>query len=495
MKPSHSDDLPSFDLVVIGAGPAGEKGAAQAAYFGKRVAVIEAARIGGAVVNTGTLPSKTLRETAMYLSGARSRGLYGIDYSFSRDIAVDDLFYRKRVVEQTHLDLVAENLDRHGVTLIHGHGALDDPHTVTVRADASTVTRLRAEYVLLATGSRPARPQGIPFDDRCVFDTDGILRLRRVPTSLVIVGAGVIGSEYATLFAALGTRVTLIDPGSELLPFLDRELAGILSGEMASAGVRFLSGARMRSIASAGDGSSAAVTLEDGSTIEADAVLYCAGRLGNSDGLMLERLGIMPDTRGRIAVDEHYRTAAPNVFAVGDLIGFPALASTAMEQARVAVCQAFGFTYKRQISSLIPYGLYTVPEVSMVGASEDSLRASATPYAVGRARFDRNSRAQISGETKGLIKLLFDPETRRLLGVHIIGSRASELIHVGQMCMQFQGTIDVFIENVFNFPTISDAYKYAAYDGLQAIAARDAASPVPAAEHEAPLHETPIANT
>jgi NAD(P) transhydrogenase len=464
-------DGASFDLVVIGAGPAGEKGAAQAAYFGKRVAVIESGNVGGAVVNTGTLPSKTLRETAIYLSGLRSRELYGIEYSFPREISADDLLFREKRVEQAHLGLVHENLDRHGIALIRGTAQLCDPHTVLVGNAGGGTARVRGEFILIATGSRPSRPSEIPFDGERVYDTDGILTLKRIPKSLVVIGAGVIGSEYSTVFAALGSRVTLVDGGERLLPFLDGELADILARQMQDVGVRILFGRKTKSIA-IGDEQAVSVVLDNGDELRAEAVLYCGGRLGNTDGLGLEHAGIATGPRGRIPVDEHYRTSSPTVLAAGDVIGFPALASTAMEQARVAVCHAFGFAYKRQVSSLIPYGLYTIPEVSMVGESEDSLQSSGTPYLVGRGYFDRNSRAQISGDTSGLIKLLFDPDNRRVLGVHIIGDRASEMIHVGQMCMQFNGTIDVFIENVFNFPTMSDAYKYAAYDGLQAIARR-----------------------
>ena len=462
-------DGSSFDLVVIGAGPAGEKGAAQAAYFGKRVAVIEAESVGGAVVNTGTLPSKTLRETALYLSGLRSRGRFGIDYSFTRSISADDLFYRKNLVERLHLDLVDGNLERHGVSVIHGRAEMADAHSVIVHGADGSRARVAGEFILLTTGSRPARPASIPFDGEYVHDTDTILQLKRIPSSLVIIGGGVIGSEYTTLFAALGSRVTLVDSGERLLPFLDSEVAEILGREMQAMGVCLLSGRKMASIGGPAGANGVNVTLDDGNELAADVVLYCGGRLGNTGGLGLERLGVIPDARGRFAVDEYYRTSVPSLLAAGDVIGFPALASTAMEQARVAVCHAFGFAYKRQVSALIPYGLYTIPEVSTVGASEDALRASGAPYLVGRAWFRRNARAQIAGESAGLIKLLFDPDSRRVLGVHIVGERASELIHIGQMCMQFDGTLDVFIENVFNFPTLSDAYKYAAYDGLQAL--------------------------
>jgi NAD(P) transhydrogenase len=455
----------SYDLVVIGAGPAGEKGAAQAAYFGKRVAVIESAELGGATGNTGTLPSKTLRETALYLSGSRSRGLYGIDYSFSRAIAADDLLYRKNLVVASHVGLVRENLGRHRIDLIRGRATLRDAHTVVVETPRSEPISVQAEYILIATGSRPARPPWLPLDG-AVFDSDTILHLERLPGSLVIIGAGVIGSEYATTFAALGTRVHLIDGRGSLLPFLDGELSGVLARQMARAGVQFHFNRRTTSV-SAGEG--IVVELDDGERITGDALLYCGGRCGNTDGLGLEHAGIVVDDRGRVVVDEHYRTRAPSVLAAGDVIGFPALASTSMEQARVAVCHAFGFTYKRQVSSLIPYALYTIPELAMVGASEEALRAERRAYLVGRASFDRNARAQIGGETSGMIKIVFAPEDRRVLGVHIIGDRASDLIHIGQVCMQLEGTIDVFIDSVFNFPTLADAYKYAAYDGLQAL--------------------------
>jgi NAD(P) transhydrogenase len=464
-----SNHHPTYDLIAIGLGPAGEKGAAQAAYFGKRVAAVEAHNVGGAVVNTGTLPSKTLRETALYLSGMRQRDLYGIEYSFGREIGAADLFYREKLIERSHLDLVEANIARHKIDMFRGRAEFDDAHTVVVHGADGAAQRLRGEYVLIATGSRPARPESVPFDGVYVHDTDSILRLDRVPASLAIVGAGVIGSEYATLFAALGTRVTLVDGGTRLLPFLDAEICGILLDQMCSMGVNVIFGRHTKSIARRDD-AGVSITLDDGDVFDADAVLYCGGRRGNTDGLALDRIGVVPDARGLIGVDEAFRTSAPNVLAAGDVLGFPALASTSMEQARVAVCRAFGFDYKQQMSSLIPYGLYTIPEVSMVGVSEEALQAQGVRYIAGRARYRDNARAQIVGDAAGVLKLLFDPETLRVLGVHIIGERASELVHVGQMCMQFGGTINVFIENVFNFPTIAEAYKYAAYDGLQALA-------------------------
>jgi NAD(P) transhydrogenase len=284
---------------------------------------------------------------------------------------------------------------------------------------------------------------------------------------MVIIGAGAIGCEYATVFATLGTKVTLVDANTEFVPFLDRELAELLADGMRGVGVELMLGCRHTAVERAEEG--ATVELAAGRRLSADAVLFCAGRSGNTEGLGLEALGVVLDDRGRIVVDRQFRTAVPSILAAGDVIGFPALASTSMEQARVAVCQAFGFEYKQEVSSLVPYGLYTIPEVSIVGATEETLRSAGTPYLSARARFDNNARAQIIGDTSGLIKLLFDAETRRLLGVQIIAERASELIHVGQMCMRFGGTIDAFIDNVFNFPTLAEAYKLAAYDGLQAI--------------------------
>jgi len=457
-----------YDLIVIGAGPAGEKGAAQAAYFGKRVAMIERAHVGGAVVHTGTLPSKSLRETALYLSGLRQRNLYGIDYTFGREITTEDLFYRQRLIERSHLDLVNENIAHHGIDLIEGTARLEDAHTVAVACTSGEARRLTGDYILIATGSRPARPPEIPFDDEHVYDTDSILNLDRIPASMIVIGAGVIGSEYTTLFAALGVAITLVDRDTRLLPFLDPELSGVLLEQMRAMGVTVLFDRRMQELGVHGT-RDVRVLLTEGTTLQAEAVLYCGGRQGAVDGLGLEEIGAAADSRGRIPVNAHYQTAVPNIYAAGDVIGFPALASTSMEQARVAVCHAFSFDYKSQVSSLIPYGLYTIPEVSMVGESEASLQEQGRRYLVGRAHYRNNARGQITGDTSGLIKLVFDPETRAILGVHIIGERASELIHIGQMAMHYGGTIDVFIETVFNFPTLADAYKYAAYDALQQI--------------------------
>jgi NAD(P) transhydrogenase len=457
-----------YDLIVIGGGPAGEKGAAQAAYFGKRVALVERANLGGAMVNTGTLPSKTLRETALYLSGFRQRGLYGLDYAFHRALTVDDLFYRERAVSQSYLDQVDRNMARHRIETVRGSASLEDAHTVRVERDG-TATRLAAEVILIATGSRPHHPPGVPFDGALVHDSDSILAIRRIPQSLIVIGAGVIGSEYASVFGALGIDVTLIDPGHELLPFLDDEIAEVLLQQMRAMGVSVLFGRRVERFSPDAAAHCVSVHLDDGSALRADMALFCGGRSGNVEALGLERAGVTAGPRGHIKVNEHFQTSAASIYAVGDVIGFPALACTAMEEARVAVCHAFEFEYKQRMSQIVPYGLYTIPEVSMVGESEQSLLEQGRPYLVGRQSYGQNPRAQIIGDTSGLLKLLFDPESERLLGAHMIGERATELIHIAQACLYFEGTLDFFIQSVFNFPTLADLYKYAAYDGLQAL--------------------------
>ena len=456
----------AYDLLVVGAGPAGEKGAAQAAYFGKKVAIIEKGNVGGAVVNTGTLPSKTLRETALYLSGLKQRGLYGVDYSLSKEITVDDLFYRKRFVIRSHLDLVRENIKRHNIDLFRGVASIEDPSTVRVSRGDGDALRLGGKYILIATGSRPHRPEEIPFDGQYVYDSDSILGLQRIPRSLLVVGAGIIGSEYTTVFAALGLPVTLVDSGERLLPFVDREIADILFNQMRALGVRVMFGRRLEGMRVHQDADCVSVSLSWGEEVRAEAVLFCGGRSGNTEELGLEKLGVKMGPRGRIEVNEHFQTSVPNIYAAGDVVGFPALASTSMEQGRVAACHAFSIEYKQCVSPLVPYGVYTIPEISMVGESEDSLSGKGQDYLVGRASYKSNPRGQIMGDVAGLVKLLFSPEDQRLLGVHVIGERASELIHIGQACMYFDGTLDFFIQNVFNFPTLSDVYKYAAYDGL-----------------------------
>jgi NAD(P) transhydrogenase len=466
MTPADNQNNEGYDFLVIGAGPAGEKGAAQAAYFGKRVAIVEKGTVGGTVVNTGTLPSKTLRETALYLSGLRQRGLYGVDYTLNKEITVDDLFYRKRSVIRSHLDLVKENIARHKIDLFQGAASIEDPWTVRVTRNDGDSFRLKGRYILISTGSRPDRPAYVPFDGAHVYDSDSILNLKRIPSSLLVIGAGVIGSEYTTVFAALGVPVAVVDDRERLLPFMDREIADILLKEIRALGVRVMLGRRVERIEVQQNEGCVKVTLDGDEEVRTEALLFCGGRSGNTDELGLEKVGVKMGLRGTIEVNEQFQTSVPNIYAAGDVIGFPALASTSMEQGRVAACHAFSIEYKQCVSPLVPYGVYTIPEVSMVGESEDSLTQKGQSYLVGRASYGSNPRGQIMGDTAGLVKLLFSVEDQRLLGVHIIGERASELIHIGQACMYFDGTLDFFIQNVFNFPTLSDVYKYAAYDGL-----------------------------
>ncbi len=466
-----------FDLVVIGGGPAGEKGAAQAAYFGKRVALVESApEPGGACVHTGTLPSKTLREAALVLSGYRNRHLYGIRLEVDREQATPRLLSRKDAVRRLEVERIRWNLDRHGVTSFRGHARFVDAHTIQVDAPGAPSTRISSEFVLVATGSEPFRPGDIPFDDPDVDDSDTILQLDRLPNRIAVVGAGVIGCEYACMFAALGVEVILFDGRAEILPFLDREISERLRQGMVHLGVDVRLGAKYTKVHRIAD-TAIRCELEGGDHVDAEKVLFCAGRNGRTRELGLETIGIVPDKRGAIAVDATYRTQVPNVYAVGDVIGFPALASTSMEQARVAVVHAFDLGYKKAVGQLLPYGIYTVPEVSFVGLTEQEAQKRGVDHVVGRAFYRDNARGKIVGDRDGVIKLIVERESRKLLGVHCIGERAAELVHVGQAIMTLGGGLDTLIEMVFNYPTLAECYKYAAYDALGRLRPREGEVP------------------
>ncbi len=461
-----------YDLVVIGSGPAGEKGAAQAAYFGKRVALVEKTRhVGGAGVNTGTVPSKTLRETALYFSGLRQRGLYGVDYALKSDLTVPDFMYREHEVAKSLREVVRQNIERHRIDLIQGQASVEDAHTIAVApADADFVRRIQGDVILIATGSVPARPRDIPFEDPRVYDSDEILHMRGLPRTLAVVGAGVIGCEYTTVFAALGIRVTLLDGRDRLLPFLDAETADRLRLQMESLGVDVRLADGVTRVTPQPD--AVHLATKRGDLLTVDAVLFAAGRHGATRGLGLEKVGILVNDRGLIAVNEHYQTAIPTIYAAGDVIGFPALAATSMEQARVAMCHAFDLGYKTRVAPIFPLAVYTIPEIAMVGETEESCREKAIDYCVGRALYRTNARGQIVGDLAGQLKLVFRAPDKTLLGVHVIGEAAAELVHVGLMVLLFGGTIDAFIDAVFNYPTLGDTYKYAAYDGLGALARR-----------------------
>ncbi|HET9722361.1 MAG TPA: Si-specific NAD(P)(+) transhydrogenase [Actinomycetota bacterium] len=453
-----------YDLVVIGAGPAGERGAAQAAYFGKRVAIIERQSApGGAAVHTGTLPSKTLRETALFLSGYRQRDLFGVTVEVDPDLLVSQLLKRKDAVRDLETERAVGNLARHGIRIVHGEARLLDAHRVEVTT-AEGAHELEAEVVLVVTGSHPHRPPGIPYEDADVHDADGILKIDHLPGSLTVLGGGVIGCEYACMFAAMGVVVHLVDPRPSLLPFLDPEMGERLATAMTSLGVRLHLERRHERVERTPDGLECRLT--SGEELVTDAVLVASGRTGNTAGLNLEAVGVRTDDRGYVVVDGDYRTDVPSVYAAGDVIGFPALASVSMEQARVAVCHAFGFTYKRQVSDLLPYGVYTIPEVSCVGLSEAEAARRGVDVVAGRGHYRFNVRAQIVGDREGMVKLVFDRATRRLVGCHCIGEHASELVHLGQAVITLDGTVETFIEMVFNHPTLGEVFKYAAYDAL-----------------------------
>lgn len=455
----------AFDLIVLGAGPAGEKGAAQAAYFGKRVAIVEREPLpGGAAVHTGTLPSKTLRETALFVSGYRQRDLYGVTVEVAPQLAISTLIARKNAVRDLETDRMLRNLDRHHIETVRGDARFLDPRTVQVTGPDGERT-LIARVILIATGSRPFHPPGIPFEDPDVYDSTEILGIDRSPASLTVLGGGVIGCEYASMFAALGVDVQMIESRPRLLPFLDLEMGERLRGAMTTLGVTFHMEERASEVRRTSDAELTS-TLTSGDRVASEMVLVAAGRTGNTDTLNLEAIGVEMDLRGSVVVDADFATAAPGVYAAGDVIGFPALASASMEQARVAVCHAFGFEYKQAVSNVLPYGVYTIPEVSCVGLSEEEATRQGVDVVVGRAFMRDNARGEIIGDREGMIKLVFDRASRRLVGCHCIGERASELVHIGQAVIVLGGTVETFIEMVFNYPTLGEAYKYAAYDAL-----------------------------
>ena len=453
-----------YDLIVIGAGPAGEKGASKAAQYGKRVALIEREPyLGGAGINTGTVPSKTLRESALYFSGLRQRGLYGIDYSLKENLTIKDFMYRERTVRRKERKMIAEHVEDHNIELIHGVGSLKDKNTVRIKSSTGE-QEISGDVILIATGSSPHRPPEFPFDHELICDSDSILKLKQIPKTMAVVGGGVIGTEYASIFTALGVRVTLIDRGDRIISFVDSEIGQRLMDQLLKLGIKFVFNERVTAMERRGD--QVHLMLEKGGKLEVDVVLIAAGRQSNVQALHLEQVGVELGKRGLILVNENYRTNIPNIYAVGDVIGFPALASTSMEQARAAVVHAFDLKYKEKLAPFLPFAVYAIPEISEVGLTEDECREQNIAYLVGRAYYEENARGQIIGDMSGMIKLIFSPTDKKLLGAHLIGEQASELIHIATHVMLTGGPIDAFIEAVYNYPTLSDSYQYAAYDGL-----------------------------
>jgi NAD(P) transhydrogenase len=463
-----------FDLIVIGSGPAGEKGAAQTSYFGKSVALVEKMPVyGGTAANTGTLPSKTLRETALVLSGFRNRALDGLEVQFKKEVSVRDFLTRERLLKQRERARIRENLDRHGVVQYEGAGSFVDAHTIAVRPTHGEEFTLEGDVVLIATGSYPFRPPGFPFDDQRVYDSDEILDLEEIPPSMLVVGGGVIGCEYACMFAILGVEVTIVEKRGKLIGSLDGEVSEALRARMEVMGIRVIVDDSVAEVR----GDEYEVRLKSGTVLKANTILVSSGRCGTTGSLGLDRVGIVANERGIIQVDENYRTSVPNVYAAGDVIGNPGLASTAMDQARIAMGHAFNFQYRPGLATVLPYGIYTIPECSMAGETEESLAAKQIPYVIGKASYADNARGQIVGDIHGFLKLLFHEETMKLLGVHMIGELATEIIHVGLTALLMNEDADLFIQTCYNYPTLSELYKYATYDAMGRRAARRKAPP------------------
>ena len=458
-----------YDLVVIGSGPAGQRAAIQAAKLDKRVAIIEKTTVvGGVSVNLGTIPSKTLREAVLDLSGFRSREFYGSSYRVKENITIQDLLVRTNQVIAHEIDIARHQLLRNHVQLISATASFVDPHTLMLELiDGSTSRHITAEHIVIAVGTETTRDSHVPFDGRRIFTSDDILHLDQLPRSIAVVGAGVIGCEYASIMAALGVRVTLIDARQQLLSFIDQELSAELCHHLREARVTLRLGETVKSleIVKGENGDRVRLNLDSGKTIVTEKALYSVGRTGATRRLNLPAAGIEPDARGRLVVDKNFCTTVPHIYAVGDVIGFPALASTSMEQGRLAACHAFGVKAK-SVPELFPYGIYSVPEISMVGKTEEELTKAGVAYEIGKARYKEIARGQIVGDVTGLLKLIFHSDTHKLLGVHIIGEGASELIHIGQAVLSFSGTVDYFVNTVFNYPTLAECYKVAAFDGI-----------------------------
>jgi NAD(P) transhydrogenase len=452
-----------YDIVVIGSGPGGQKAAIAAAKLGKSVAIIErAGMLGGVCVNTGTIPSKTLREAVVYLTGMSQRELYGASYRVKDKITPADLLARTQHVIGKQVDVVRSQLMRNRIDLIEGHGRFIDPHTVQIEEDsqAERIT-VSADFIVIATGTKPVRPSGVEFDENRVLDSDGILDLNSLPTSMVVVGAGVIGIEYASMFAALGTKVTVVEKRSDMLDFCDPEIIEALKFHLRDLAVTFRFGEEVTAVDVGAAGT--VTTLASGKQIPAETVMYSAGREGQTEHLGLENAGLETDHRGRIFVDDHFQTKVDHIYAVGDVIGFPALAATSMDQGRLAAYHAFGEQCDG-MTALQPIGIYSIPEVSYVGATEVELTNDSIPYEVGVSRYRELARGQIAGDSYGMLKLLVSTHDRTLLGVHIFGTSATEMVHIGQAVMGCGGTVDYLVDAVFNYPTFSEAYKVAALD-------------------------------
>ncbi|MEV6242293.1 Si-specific NAD(P)(+) transhydrogenase [Lentzea sp. NPDC051838] len=461
-----------YDLIVIGSGPGGQKAAIAGAKLGKRVAIIDKQEmVGGVCANTGTIPSKTLREAVMYLTGMSQRELYGASYRVKQDITISDLMARTQHVIGREVQVVRAQLHRNGIDLLNGFGRFVDAHTVAVEgAHRGDHTTISGEFIVIATGTTPARPSGVDFDEERILDSDEVFALTEIPSSLVVVGAGVIGIEYASMFAALGCRVTVVEQREKMLDFCDPEIVESLKFHLRDQAVTFRFGEKVVNVQVSEGGT--VTQLASGKRIPAAAVMYSAGRQGTTEKLDLAAAGLESDNRGRLSVDEHYRTPVEHIYAVGDVIGFPALAATSMDQGRLAAYHAFGEPV-HDLTALQPIGIYTIPEISYCGATETELTSSAIPYEVGISRYRELARGQIVGDAYGMLKLLVSTVDRKILGVHVFGTGATDLVHIGQAVMGCGGTVDYLVDTVFNYPTLSEAYKVAALDATNKIRALD----------------------
>ena len=454
-----------YDLVVIGSGPAGQRAAVAASKVNKRVAVVEARTVvGGVCINTGTIPSKTMREAVLHLSGYNYRSIYGVNYRVKEKITMADLAFRVQAVIKTEVDVTEAQLSRNGIEVVHGIASFIDPRQVHVKGP-QTETTLESDRIIIAVGTKPASSPTVPVNGSTIVNSDQILGLQALPHSLVVVGGGVVGVEYTCMFAVLGVRVTLIEKRDRLLEFADREIIEALSYHLRDARVTLRLGEEVASVEGLPPNTVVA-NLESKKRVSGDALLYAVGRQGNVDDLNLAAAGLEADNRGRIAVDEHYQTKVEHIFAVGDVVGFPSLASVSMEQGRIAAARAFNDRAATSNPGFYPYGIYTIPEISFIGKTEEQLTGEDVPYEVGMAYYREVARGQIRGDTTGRLKLIFHRETRKVLGVHIIGEGATELVHIGQAVMILGGTVDYFIDTVFNYPTLAECYKVAAFNGL-----------------------------
>ncbi len=458
--------MKEYDLIVLGSGPAGEKAAVKAAYFGYKVAIVEKERVlGGAGVNTGTIPSKTLKETAIYYSGDRDKGLYGVDKVLRHKATIEDFMFRKNLVIKRLGEEVRRNLELHKVDLYTGKASFNDPHTIHIKG--AIEEQIKGKFILIATGSFPFQPANIPFDGVKVFDSDSILSLKSFPSSICILGAGVIGCEYATIFSKLGAEVFLINRTDQILPFIDKQITDELIDDMKLNKVNVIFDTSVKAVELPSKNDKVLkVPLESGQVLHVDAFLFAAGRQGNIQGMNLDKIGVKSDKRGNIQVGENYQSDVANIYAVGDVIGFPALASTSMDQGRVAVEHMFNTKDTKKVNEVLPYGIYTVPELSMVGITEEEAIRDKIPYCIGVAHYKDMPRGLIMGVESGILKLIFNRETQVVLGVHIIGDQATEIIHYGMYLIECGIKVGDIINKVFNFPTLHDLYKYAAYDGL-----------------------------